>query len=126
MKEKYFHKVNPYLAVTDLDKTIAFYRDQLGFSNEWVVDAPLKVGGISRNDIMLLFQQHPDYVKMINTETESFELIFSVTNAEEIYKEYKTKGIHFIEDLTDRPWKIREFIIQDINGYWLRISEPLS
>ena len=123
MKEKHFHKITPYLYVTDIHETIAYYKDQLGFSGEWIVDAPLKTGGISRDDIKLLFQQHPDYVKIFNTGSESFELVLFVANVDEIYNEYKSKNIHFIEQIVDRPWGIREFIIQDINGYWLRISE---
>ena len=123
MKEKHFHKITPYLYVTDIHETIAYYKDQLGFSGEWIVYAPLKTGGISRDDIKLLFQQHPDYVKTFNTKSESFELVLFVANVDEIYNEYKSKNIRFIEHIVDRPWGIREFIIQDINGYWLRISE---
>ena len=106
-----------------MDETIAFYRDLLGFSGEWIMNAPLKTGGINRDDIRLLFQQHPDYVKMINTDSESFEVIFFVSNVDEIYEEYKPKSVRFIEHIIDRPWGVREFIIQDINGYWLRFSE---
>ena len=123
MKNKHFYKITPYLPVIDLKETLAFYRDQLGFSGEWTAGAPLPVGGIQRDDLRLIFQQHPAYTRMVNTDSESFELILFVENVDDIYREYESKNIRFVSGLVDRPWGIREFIIQDPNGYWLRISE---
>ena len=123
MKEKFFSHVTPFLPVYDLKDTLMFYKKQLGFTDEWIWEQTAPVGGISRNNLKLLFQQHPVYTKMINTENESFELIIYVENIEAIFKEYKEKEVKFISGMVSHPWGVSEFVITDPNGYWLRISE---
>lgn len=123
MKTKKFYKATPFQPVRSLQETIDFYRDSLGFSNEWIQDM---AAGISRDDMRLIFVENPDYTEIINTDKGMFEIIWFVDNVDEIYNEYKAKNLEIICDLEDQPWGIREFSFKDINGYCIRVSESIS
>jgi hypothetical protein len=120
MSSNFSHAV-PFIPVNDLRETINYYRDQLGFSNEWYwenTDA-----GIRRNDLGLLFMHDPQFVSRINSHGNHFEICWFVSKVEEVYEEYKNKKVNIVSELELKPWGIKEFTVEEINGYWLRIGE---
>jgi uncharacterized glyoxalase superfamily protein PhnB len=123
MKSKKFYHCVPFMPVRNLQETIDYYRDKLGFYNEWFwknMDA-----GIARDNMRLLFNYAPDHVDMINTQDKHFEVMWFVDNVNEIYQEYKEKDVTIASELEDKPWGVREFTVLDINGYYLRIAEGI-
>ena len=66
---------------------------------------------------------HPEYVARLNIVKEHFEICWFVCNVDEIYEEYKAKEVNIISELAPKPWGMREFTIQDPNGYHIRIGE---
>lgn len=123
MSEKFFDHTVPFQPVRDLKETIDYYRDVLGFSDEWFwenTDA-----GIARDDIQLLFSQKPTFVEAIRAAggERGFEIMWFVENVDEIYEEYKAKGVAIASDLVDESWGVREFAFRDINGYYIRVAE---
>jgi len=123
MKPKHFSHAVPFLPVKDLKETIAYYKDKLGFYEEWFWED--SDAGIRRDDLRLLFNRNPEHVAQINSNSQAFEICWFVQNVDAIYKEYKTKGVEFDKELEDKPWKIREFTIFDNNGYSIRIGEAI-
>ena len=60
MKPKKFIRTNPHLPVRNLLQTLDYYRDHLGFYEEWTwTNGEGKVvdGGIKRDDMRLLFAE---------------------------------------------------------------------
>jgi uncharacterized glyoxalase superfamily protein PhnB len=124
MKQKKFNRLNAFIPVRDIQETLSYYRDTLGFYEEWTMGTD---GGIRRDDMRVIFCQDPDYLSSINNETYSFTLIWFVDNIDEIYKEFKEeRKIRIAADIENKPWGIREFSIHDINGYLIRISEGIN
>ena len=109
-----------HLPVANLKQTIDYYRDVLGFHDEWTWKD--KDGGIRRDDLRLLFGEDPEYVKIINTETNRFPLIWFVDNIENVYDEFREK-LDIMSALQLHPYDMWEFAFIDINGYYIRISE---
>jgi uncharacterized glyoxalase superfamily protein PhnB len=124
MKPKKFYKTTPFLPVSNLKETLAYYRDTLGFYEEWTWGE--FDGGIRRDDMRMIFCEDPDYVPVINNETYHFVLIWFVDSVDEIYHEFTQKGITIAIDIKDEPWGIREFAFKDINGYLIRVSESIQ
>jgi catechol 2,3-dioxygenase-like lactoylglutathione lyase family enzyme len=116
----------PFLPVKNLEETISFYKEILGFSSEWTWGSPPTDAGISRDGLNLLFVQNEKFVSLINTPEQRFELCLFVSNVDEIFKEIKAKGIVILSELKNEPWNVREFSILDCNGYILRIGEGLE
>lgn len=124
MKPKKFYKTTPFLPVKNLRETLDYYKDVLGFYEEWAwgdID-----GGIRRDDMRMIFCQDPDYVEAINNDVYHFVLIWFVDNVDEIYDEFRLKNILITADIKDEPWGIREFTFRDINGYHIRVSETIK
>ena len=120
----HFSHAVPFLPVKDLKETIAYYKDKLGFYEEWFwedTDA-----GIRRDDLRLLFNQNPEYTARINSNSQALEICWFVTNVDEIYEEYTSKGLNIIKQLWNAPWGIREFSFLEINGYVIRIGEGIE
>jgi catechol 2,3-dioxygenase-like lactoylglutathione lyase family enzyme len=54
MKSKIFIRSNPHLPVRNLRQTLDYYRDTLGFHDQWKwadKNGDIKDGGIRRNDM---------------------------------------------------------------------------
>ncbi|MBS1522923.1 MAG: VOC family protein [Bacteroidetes bacterium] len=127
MKSKKFIRVNPHLPVNNLRETLDYYRDKLGFYDEWAYtdkNGNETDGGIRRDDMRLLFGEAPDFVITISSYPKSrLPLMWFVENIDEIFEEYKTRGIEFADTLRTHPYGLREFAFVDINGYYIRVAE---
>ena len=124
MKAKWFIKSAPHLPVINLRQTLDYYRDTLGFYEEWTegkVD-----GGIRRDDTRLLFGEDAGYVQIINSDRSRFNLLWFVNNIEEVYAEYQARGIEITSPLTTYSYGLREFAFIDINGYYIRVAEGVA
>lgn len=127
MKPKKFIRSNPHLPVKDLRETLSYYRDTLGFYDEWAwtdKDGRETDGGIRRGDMRLLFGEDSDFVKIVNNYPKNrLALMWFVDNIDEIFLEFQNKGIKFADTLRAHPYGLREFAFVDINGYYIRVAE---
>ena len=121
MKTKKFLKCTPHLPVKNLKTTLDYYRDILGFRDEWVFGE--KDGGIRRDELRLLFGEDERSAHAINGSHHCLSLMWFVDNIDEVYKEFTKRGITLAADLRTHPYDLREFAFVDINGYYIRIAE---
>jgi hypothetical protein len=119
-----FIKPLPHLPVRNLRLTLDYYRDQLGFSNEWMVGE--KDGGIRRDDLGLLFAEDPDFTDSLNNQQHRLPIMWFVTNIDAIYLEFKNRNIALSDTLRTHSYGLREFAFVDINGYLIRVAEGTS
>lgn len=124
MKPKKFHRSGPHLPVKNLRETLDYYRDKLGFYEEWTFGD--KDGGIRRDDMRLLFGEDPVYTATINSQSNRLSLMWFADNIDEIFSELKQRGIEIASPLTDYPYELREFAFIDINGYYIRVAEAIE
>lgn len=127
MSTKKFIRSNPHLPVKNLRETLDYYRDILGFYDEWTTadkDKNVTDGGICRDEMRLLFGEDPEFIELINSYKKSrLPLMWFVENIDEIYAEYQAKGIKLADELRTHPYGLREFAFVDINGYYIRVAE---
>ena len=116
-----FIRSNAHLPVKNLRSTLDYYRDVLGFSDEWTFGD--KDGGISRNGLRLLFAEDEAFTNDINNEYHRLPLLWFVESIEEIYAEFKNRNITIADDLRLHPYGLREFSFVDVNGYYIRVAE---
>lgn len=124
-----FKTLTPSLIVEEMDKTIGFYRDVLGF--EVLMTAPEKEpfdwAMMKMGNVAIMFQTRQSLGEEMPAFKEmavggSFTLYIDVTNMEDLYEAVKGKAlvekdIHAAFDGT------REFAIRDCNGYMLVFTE---
>ena len=123
VKSKKFYGINPFIPVKNLQKTLEYYRDKLGFYDEWTWND--LDGGIQRDDMYLLFSEDSVYKDSFNTDLRYMQLWF-VDNIDQVYKEYRVSGIDIFQQIENKPWGTREFIFSDLNGHLIRVAETLG
>ena|SRR6516164_4640639 len=124
MKEQKYIRSNPHLPVRSLKSTLDYYRDTLGFYEEWTFGE--KDGGIRRDEMRLLFAEDPEFLNQVNNDQHRLSLMWFVNNIEEIFVELKEKKIKIMDDLRIHDYGLREFAFIDINGYYIRVAEGLE
>ena len=120
-KLKKFISSSPHLPVKDLRLTLQYYRDKLGFTDEWTFGE--KDGGIQRDDLRLLFAENDDFTNDINNKVHRLPLMWFVDDIDSVYAEFKNRDIEIADELRTHPYGLREFAFVDINGYYIRIAE---
>ena len=132
----YFNKTIPELDVTNLNKTIEFYKT-CGFKIEY--DRPeSKFVFMSLDEIQFMFCELKDINKW---ETGKLEYPFGrginfqleVDNVDSVYSSLKNAGYTIMVEM-DENWyrqddKLhgnKEFLVQDPDGYLLRFCEDLG
>lgn len=112
-----FLEINPVLPVRDVEATLAFYVEKLGFTKTFDdAEQPgdvLHYAGICRGGFCLHLQ------RLSNDENDpTMPLIrIRVENIEPLYKEYKDKGlITAAGPLEPKPWGSKDFGIYHLNG----------
>jgi uncharacterized glyoxalase superfamily protein PhnB len=49
-----------------------------------------------------------------------------VEDVDAVFAELKARGAKVIEEPSNRPWDARQFVVEDLNGYRLKMAEPLD
>lgn len=129
MKAKKFIRSNAHLPVRNLQQTLDYYRNTLGFYDEWTStnnEGEIKDGGIRRNEMRLLFAEDPEFANAVNNEKNRLPLIWFVENIDEVFAEFQNRDIEIADTLKAHPYGLREFSFFDINGYYIRIAEEIE
>jgi uncharacterized glyoxalase superfamily protein PhnB len=107
VRTKFSHPT-PELPVADVERAQAYYRDKLGFEIGWL-DPGKEIGAVSRDDAVIFFR----------SRSGAFEPAVHWIFAAEIdatYAELRSSGARIVEDLEQKPWGLRQFTVEDIDG----------
>jgi len=98
----------PELPVLDVEKAQAYYRDVLGFEIAWTLEDK-SMGAVGRDGITIFFAKraHP-------TRTQHW--IFA-EDIDVTYREMKARNANIVEDIENKPWNLRQFTIEDLDGH---------
>lgn len=119
--------ISPTLAVRNMKETIEFYKNSLGFKMGMVfpnADDP-EYADLSKDGMVLMFIP----AKNIGIGDEE-KLGIGVNmylqidgDIDEYYNELKGKGVRTVVDIKDEPYGIRDFTVEDIDGYKLTFNQ---
>lgn len=130
MKTKKFIRSNPHLPVRNLQQTLDYYREKLGFTDEWAMansEGKVTDGGVRRDEMRLLFGEDPDFADVISSYKKSrLPVMWFVEDIDAIYSEFQAKGIEIAAGLDLHSYGLREFAFVDINGYYIRVAEAVD
>lgn len=118
---------SPSYTVNDLEKSLAFYRDVLGFAVEQTWDEGGKVTGVSlrAGGVSFLIGQD-DWKKGRNrSKGEGFRM-FCMTdkNVDSIAKAIEQRGGKLDSGPRDQPWGVRDISVTDPDGFKITIAAP--
>ncbi len=110
----------PIFACADLEATMAYYRDVLGFRIDWTYGEPANFGSASRGGVTIMFSQHHELAE----RSAGQSIWVKVDDADILHEEHRAKGAKIVEEIGERPWGVREYVVEDPNGYRLRFAGP--
>jgi predicted enzyme related to lactoylglutathione lyase len=97
----------PELPVTDVERAQQHYRDALGFEIGWLV--PGEIGAVSRGNVAIFFR------KTLPPFGAAVHWVFA-EDLDATYNELKSLGANIVEPLEKKPWGLRQFTVEDIDG----------
>jgi predicted enzyme related to lactoylglutathione lyase len=96
------------LAVHDLDRSAAFYRDTLGFAVHEMGDPGWRM--FERDGCRIMAGACPDLV---------------VDDADAEHSRVLATGAEIVKPLADEPWDMREFGLRTVDGHRIMIGHEL-
>lgn len=103
-----FAHPTPELPVMDVERAQQHYRDALGFEIGWLVPGK-EIGAVSRENVAIFFRRR----------SQPFEPAVHWIFAPDIdatYQELRALGARIVEPLEKKPWGLRQFTVEDIDG----------
>ena len=98
----------PELPVEDVQRAQQHYRDALGFEIGWL-DPDGDIGAVSRDDIAVFFR------KRRRPFEPAVHWVFA-PDIDATYEELRARGARIVEPLAKKPWGLRQFTVEDIDG----------
>ena len=112
----------PVLPCEDIHDVLAFCSQRLGFEREWVWGEPPTDACVKRDDVRLMFTHNPDLCARV----KGSELIVFVAGVDSLYAEHLSRQAPIVSELSDKPWRIREYTVELPMGYLLRFAESID
>ncbi|MEQ8904595.1 VOC family protein [Ekhidna sp.] len=118
---KLFSHSSIILPVNDIALTANYYRDKLGFDISFLWEDPPSYAVLNRDDAVGIHLVKSDEA----LDTSYPRLYIFVRDPDSVYKEYLKAGVKIVEPINDTDYKMREFVIEDINRYKLVIGKGI-
>lgn len=121
MRPVAFDDVQPIVGARDLERSIRFYVDQLGFTLAFRDGGtPTNYVGLRRGGVELHMQFQYDH------EMSTLRLRIRVDDPDSLFDEYRSKGLALATPPKNTPWRTREFGLYDVDRNALTFYRPLG
>lgn len=116
--------IAPVLRVSDISRSLAFYRDRLGFAVEFVYES--FYAGVCRDGchIHLKCSPPPSRDQTEFEREEHIDIYISVQSAKTLSERFAFAGVAFVVPLRLMPYGT-EFYVRDPDGYVLGFIESM-
>ncbi|MEM1284627.1 MAG: VOC family protein [Pseudomonadota bacterium] len=119
----------PVLLVKNIDASITYWRDQLGFTLR-PYGEPKTTFAIGRREtcFIMLSQAPGDHTIVPHWKVvdKMWNAYFWVDDAKEIYEEFVASGAKIDYTLCEQPYGVLEFGIQDLDGHDIAFGQDLE
>lgn len=115
--------IAPQFLVDDLDRSIAYYRDRLGFELDFIYEG--FYASVSRDGFAIHLKCAPKTGadRSHREDNEHLDAFIAVTGVRELFGEFQTRGASVIKPLEEQPWNCIDFYVEDPDGHILCFSE---
>jgi len=111
------------LAVKDLAVSVQFYREMLGFSLDFEVPG---WAFLSRDRFRVMLGECADAMPAHETGDHSYFAYVTVEGIDELYRECVAKRVPRVQDLSDKPWAMREFGVRTPDGHRIMFGQRIQ
>ena len=112
------------LSVPNLERSIAFYRDVLGFTIHDVGDPGWRM--YVRDNCRIMAGNCPEAIQPSQLGDHSYFGYFVVDDVVSYHDIVTSKGVEIIKPLRSEPWEMREFGMKTIDGHRIMVGQDLE
>jgi len=116
----------PVIATSEVRATVDYYSRVLGFKEHFVFGEPPVYAGVERDGVLLYIAHDLRLAALIKSNDLHPDIFLWVQDVDALFAEHRERGAKIIEDVSDRPWDARQYVVEDPNGYRLKIAEPID
>ena len=121
------------LFVPDVDASVRFYTEKLGFALIRLErgeiggreQATFAIVGLERA-VMLIAHKSLEAGLALPEGGGSVHVRIMVDDVDALYQRARHNGVAITNEIADRPYGLRDFIVRDPDGFQLRFASPLS
>ncbi len=118
------------LTCKDIEASIRFYRDAIGFGVEQTFEHEGKTAAavVAAGDCRIVLNQDDGKLGWDRIKGQGFYLQINVASAADVdaaADRIKAAGGVLLNEPADRPWGVRMFQFNDLDGFKLGVSTPL-
>lgn len=117
--------IRPMLAVTDLSRTMAFYREKLGFRVSSTFGTPPVWCELERDGQTIMFNAPPRECveRDVPKSAKEYQIFYiSTDDIVGLHAEFGAKGVE-MSAMRVMPYQMKEFDVRDPEGYWLMFGQ---
>jgi uncharacterized glyoxalase superfamily protein PhnB len=119
-------RIAPQFFCTDISRTLAYYKEKLGFECVGTWQDPPVYAIVARDQHAIHFRcAEPPAANPDKYVDELLDAYLSVEDADGLYAEYAALGVEFTRELGNTPWNSREFVVKDCDGRLLAFGAGL-
>jgi catechol 2,3-dioxygenase-like lactoylglutathione lyase family enzyme len=118
-------RVYPGFSVPDLQAAIDFYTTRLGFKLGFTWGEPATFAGMTLGKVQL-------FLSLGTPSPEGCSAFFVVEDADALYAFHRAGDVEVVEEIADRAYALRDYVMADLNGYRLifghnifNVGEPI-
>jgi lactoylglutathione lyase len=121
-------QVVPFFRVSDMERSVRFYADALGFSmkHQWVVDGKLRWCWLTLGEASLMLQEFNQHSQDTPSDDQKVglgvSLCFQCADALTLYREFTSRDVAVQEPFVgNQMWVV---MLSDPDGYRLEFESP--
>jgi catechol 2,3-dioxygenase-like lactoylglutathione lyase family enzyme len=116
----------PVISTADIRSTLEWYVRVLGFREHFVYGDPPVYAGLERDGVLLYVTHDPALASALKKSGAHPDIFLWVEGIDEVFETHRMRGAKIIEPLADRAWDARQYVVEDPNGYRLKIAQPID
>ena len=119
----------PVLLVRDVVAAANHYRDALGFAYDRFWGEPPDFVILRRDNLCVMLNLAPRGTAIVphwKVNPGIWNVYFWVDDVDALFAELKGRGAKIDSGLDDKPYQVREFGVQDLDGYDIAFGQPTA
>ena len=121
--------MQPVLFVADVASTVAYYRDVLGFHADFIVGDPPAHARVVADPTYSSPTVHIRFEPLragAVLDPSAYLWIHVGSKLDALCDLYRGRDVRILEEPEDKPWGLRQFAIEDCNGYTLAFCAEVA
>jgi uncharacterized glyoxalase superfamily protein PhnB len=116
----------PVIATADVRSTVGYYTQVLGFVEHFMFGDPPVYAGVERDGVLLYISKDEKLAAALKSSDLHPDVFLWVEDVDRAFGDHKQRGAKIVENIANRPWDARQYVVEDPNGYHLKIAEPID